>query len=173
MMVSTRVFQYILLASTGIFFFSCRNPNSFEELEFIEPTEISYDSIPRDTIQITLTPKDQLLWNNVEIDTLNFSDSIRAIVIRSIDSGKRTKKFYSLGLQNISNYVIYLNTYRQTKYGFYKYVLNKYEMELDRIRNDYAIKLFGQQIYELNENEFVEIRTIIGNSLIENPVLDL
>ncbi|MEX1000883.1 MAG: hypothetical protein WDZ35_02090 [Crocinitomicaceae bacterium] len=152
----------------GLLVCSCvRNPQADDLLN--ESTEVSRNTISKDTVQIIITPEDQILWNKVEIDSAHLSDSLRIMMIRSIESGKRTAEYNGLSTQNKSNYIIYLNVYRQTKYDMYVYVKEKYESELKYVRKLYAKKIFDIPINQLDDRQFTIIRSIVEDALYENP----
>lgn len=147
---------------------ACQSPQNYESIAPpLRAIPESKDTIQRETINLTLLPKNELIWNGVKIKNASFEDSLTSLITRSIEDGPRTYEHPELGVFKRANYLINVHVDGKSTYGFYLETKERYMRIVDEIRQSYALKTFNLNYNELNSEQLIVINCIVDKAFIE------
>lgn len=152
----------------SVILFSCQvQVETSQDVELSKETGNVSNSIEPEIVNVHLQPNDVILWNGIQMDTLDLHDSITTLINRSMYTSAKQLDLDSIGLVNKTNYLINLYSEKMTSYDFYKRFKDVVRSSIDFLREEKAQFIYQKSFNELSAEQQLNIKRVVEQCTIE------
>jgi hypothetical protein len=135
--------------------------------ESIESERNAPNSTDALKVELFLTSENIVLWNGVQIDTTDLKDSLKNLIIRSMNSGHKHIELDSLGIINKTDYIIIIDKANNYSEEIYSRISDIIDSTVEIIREEQSQIIYHLSFTELSKEQQSNVNRVVEECVIE------